>query len=134
MMLAFGISSLYSKFVWYNGDLILVLKADSCVEDLPARARLMEVLNPFSKLEQGVRRGLNLLCGSLVGWFSPSLLLRGQQMMPSSQADDLVAVEGVSKIRSLSSLRAKRCSAAFHKKGSKCPNEERAGCRFWMCW
>lgn len=73
MMLAFGVSSPSSKFPCYSSDLILVLKADSCVEDLPARARLMEVLNLFSKLGQGVRKGLNLLCGSLVGWFPPLL-------------------------------------------------------------
>ena len=80
MTLAFGISCPYSKFLWYNDKVILApfladcKKAGSRVENLPVLARLTEVLNPFVRLEQGVRKGLNLFCDSLVDCFFFSLL------------------------------------------------------------
>lgn len=78
--LAFGISCPYSKFLWYDDKVVLVpfltgcKKANSCVENLPVLVRLTQVLNPFIKLEQVARKGLNLFCDSLVdcGFFFPS--------------------------------------------------------------
>lgn len=94
--LAFGISCPYSKFLWCNDKVIPPSfladceKADACVESLPVLARLTP---PFIKLEQGVRKGLNLFCDSLVDcFFFPSLLFIGQKVMSSSPANDLIAV------------------------------------------
>ena len=50
------------------------------------------MLNPFIKLEQGTRKGLHLFCDSLLPSFFPSLLFVGQKVMPSSLANDLIAV------------------------------------------
>ena len=81
--LAFGISCPYSKFLRCSDKIILgpflagYKKADIRVENSPILARLTEVLNPFVKLEQGLRKGLNLFCDSLVDcfffFFSPLL-------------------------------------------------------------
>lgn len=52
--LAFGISSPYSKFLWYNDKVILApfladcKKADVHVQNLPVLARLTQVLNHSS--------------------------------------------------------------------------------------
>lgn len=75
MTLASGISCPYFIIVPKEFRVILEAfladckKADLPVENLAVLVRLTEVLNPFIKLEQGMRKGLNLCCDSLVDCF-----------------------------------------------------------------